>query len=109
MLVPKTFEKSLSKISFTRMVNKSSKKCWLDFNICILCFVCPGCGVLPNSLLHLKRWSSHLQSFNKSQSKEKATFPDFNQHPKLATLQEAFEQIKGRSQSPHINSTEIEE
>ena len=37
-LVPKTFglkkmliEKSLSKYSFTKLVNKSKKKCWLDF------------------------------------------------------------------------------
>ena len=46
ILVPKTFglqkmliEKSLSQNSFTKMVNKPSKKCWLEkFSLKTICF-----------------------------------------------------------------------
>ena len=54
-----------------------------------------GTGVLPNSLLHLKRWGNHLHSYKTSTSDNEIEFSDFRQHPKIATLQEAFQVIQG--------------
>ena len=56
-----------------------------------------GTGVLPNSLLHLKRWGNHLHSFKISTTDNEIEFPDFRQHPNIATLQEAFQVIKGNN------------
>ena len=54
-----------------------------------------GTEILPNSLLHLKRWSAHLQSFNESKAEKEIKLPDFSHHPSIGTLQEAFQVLKG--------------
>jgi len=55
-----------------------------------------GTGVLPNSLLHLKRWSNHLHSYKISAAETNIKLPDFDSHPNIATLQEAFQVILGK-------------
>ena len=56
-----------------------------------------GTGVLPNSLLHLKRWGNHIHSYKTSTTENEIEFLDFRQHPNITTLEEAFEVIKGNN------------
>jgi len=55
-----------------------------------------GTGILPNSLLHLKRWGNHLHSYKTSTTDNQLEFSEFRKHSTIATLQEAFQVIKGK-------------
>jgi len=55
-----------------------------------------GTGILPNSLLNLKRWGNHLHSFTLSTNSSETELPEFNQHQNISTLQEALEIITGK-------------
>jgi len=65
-----------------------------------------GTGILPNSLLHLKRWSSHLHSYKISTAGSDIKLPDFGPHPNIATLEQAF-QVVLEKQSLETNNTMV--
>merc|ERR1711936_827540 len=56
-----------------------------------------GTGILPNSLLHLKRWGNHLHSYKISSSENSEFhFPKFAQHHQILTLEQAFQVVQGK-------------
>merc|ERR1739844_309204 len=55
-----------------------------------------GTGILPNSLLHLKRWGNHLHSYKKSSRDSEFHFPEFAQHHQILTLEQAFQVVQGK-------------
>merc|ERR1712223_2294870 len=55
-----------------------------------------GTGILPNSLLHLNRWGNHLSTFRLSSNSSETQLPEFAQHQRISSLQEAFEFITGK-------------
>jgi len=55
-----------------------------------------GTGILPNSLLHLKRWGNHLHSYRLTTNSSETQLPEFNPHQSISTLQEALEVITGK-------------
>merc|ERR1711936_859246 len=56
-----------------------------------------GTGILPNSLLHLKRWGNHLHSYKISSSENSEFhFPEFAQHHQILTLEQAFQVVQGK-------------
>ena len=60
-------------------------------------FEISGTGILPNSLLHLKRWGNHLHSYRLATNSSETQLPEFNPHQSISTLQEALEVITGKT------------
>ena len=60
-------------------------------------FEISGTGILPNSLLHLKRWGNHLHSYRLTTNSSETQLPEFNPHQSISTLQEALEIITGKT------------